>query len=188
MHELRGEESALYQVVINHEEQYSLIDARDAIPLGWRPVGEPAERTKCLDFIEQAWTDMRPLSLRRQMAELETMKEHQGTEVDHDQPTLIERLLATEHSVRLTFPPGDAPPSRDIITGQFYLLFPNTKGCTEIHFRFDDQLEPSAIENLDNRSGWLHIEGTATLDGVRIFCRAVIAADTLSGTARVYRA
>jgi MbtH protein len=58
-----------YFVVVNHEEQYSIWCADSPPPSGWRVVGEPGTRTECLDHIERVWTDMRPLSLRRRLAE-----------------------------------------------------------------------------------------------------------------------
>jgi len=56
-----------YIVVKNHEEQYSLWPASKPLPLGWNNGGKSGSRAECLDYIEQVWTDMRPLSLRRQM-------------------------------------------------------------------------------------------------------------------------
>ena len=38
-------------------------------PDGWHTVGVAGPRQDCLDHIERVWTDMRPLSLRRAMAE-----------------------------------------------------------------------------------------------------------------------
>lgn len=58
-----------YVVVVNEEEQYSIWPAGRELPSGWRQVGDPAKREKCLDHIERVWTDMRPLSLRKWMAE-----------------------------------------------------------------------------------------------------------------------
>jgi MbtH protein len=52
-------------VVVNDEEQYSIWPARLAVPSGWRTVGEPADRERCLATIEALWTDIRPRSLRR---------------------------------------------------------------------------------------------------------------------------
>jgi MbtH protein len=34
-------------------------------PLGWRSAGKAGTQDDCLACIEQVWTDMRPLSLRR---------------------------------------------------------------------------------------------------------------------------
>lgn len=53
-----------YAVVINDEEQYSIWPSSRAVPAGWRPVGVSGPRQRCLDHIEQVWTDMRPRSLR----------------------------------------------------------------------------------------------------------------------------
>lgn len=54
-----------YKVVINHEEQYSIWPADRAMPKGWKESGHEGTRKECLDHIEEVWTDMRPLSIRR---------------------------------------------------------------------------------------------------------------------------
>ena len=56
-----------YTVVRNHEEQYSIWPAGKALPAGWEEIGQSGPKQACLDYIEQVWTDMRPLSLRRKM-------------------------------------------------------------------------------------------------------------------------
>ncbi len=64
-----------YKVVINHEEQYSIWPAERENPRGWKDAGFEGTKKECLDYIEEVWTDMRPLSLRKKMAELhEQMK------------------------------------------------------------------------------------------------------------------
>ncbi len=60
-----------YNVVINHEEQYSIWPVDRDMPLGWKVVGKSGTKKECLDHIEEVWTDMRPLSLRKQMEEME---------------------------------------------------------------------------------------------------------------------
>jgi MbtH protein len=60
-------EDLTFQVVCNHEEQYSIWPDYKAIPEGWRAVGMKGLKKECLAYIEQHWTDMRPLSLRQQM-------------------------------------------------------------------------------------------------------------------------
>lgn len=62
---------AVYQVVVNHEEQYSIWSVSRDIPLGWSPVGMRGTEAECLAYIEQVWTDMRPLSLRQKMSTAE---------------------------------------------------------------------------------------------------------------------
>ncbi len=57
-----------YDVVLNDEEQYSIWPADRQLPLGWRTEGTRGSRQECLAHIGTVWTDMRPLSLRRRMA------------------------------------------------------------------------------------------------------------------------
>jgi MbtH protein len=56
-----------YMAVVNHEEQYSIWLADRELPNGWQDAGKTGTKDECLDYIEQVWTDMRPLSVRRQM-------------------------------------------------------------------------------------------------------------------------
>ncbi|MBX3631149.1 MAG: MbtH family NRPS accessory protein [Nitrosomonas sp.] len=65
------EDTTIYHVVINHEEQYSIWPEYKEIPNGWQAVGESGKKDDCLAYIAEVWTDMRPLSLRKQMAEAE---------------------------------------------------------------------------------------------------------------------
>ena len=58
---------AVYKVVVNHEEQYSIWRSDRTNPLGWKDVGQQGTKQECLDYIETVWTDMRPLSLRQKM-------------------------------------------------------------------------------------------------------------------------
>ncbi len=54
---------------MNHEEQYSIWPAdRDNAP-GWRDEGTAGTRSECLQYIDEVWTDMRPLSLRQKMTD-----------------------------------------------------------------------------------------------------------------------
>ncbi|HRB96835.1 MAG TPA: MbtH family NRPS accessory protein [Nitrosomonas sp.] len=61
----------VYHVVVNHEEQYSIWPDYKEVPGGWRTVGKTGSKSECLAYIKEIWTDMRPLSLRKQMAEVE---------------------------------------------------------------------------------------------------------------------
>lgn len=65
------DDTTTYKVVINHEEQYSIWPADRENPLGWKTVGKQGTKKACLDYIEEVWTDMRPLSLRQKMEEME---------------------------------------------------------------------------------------------------------------------
>ncbi len=62
-----AEDTTVYRVVVNEEEQYSIWPEYLAVPAGWREAGKSGAKTDCLEYIEQVWTDMRPLSLRKRM-------------------------------------------------------------------------------------------------------------------------
>lgn len=53
-----------FLVLVNDEEQHSLWPSRRAAPAGWRIVHGEDSRQACLDYVEQHWTDLRPLSTR----------------------------------------------------------------------------------------------------------------------------
>ena len=61
------EDTTVYTVVCNHEEQYSIWPADRELPLGWTAMGKTGTRAECLAYVEEVWSDMRPLSLRRTM-------------------------------------------------------------------------------------------------------------------------
>lgn len=63
-----GDENTTYNVVMNHEEQYSIWPDYKALPAGWTAVGKTGNKDDCLAYIDAVWTDMRPLSLRQAMA------------------------------------------------------------------------------------------------------------------------
>ena len=61
------EDTTIYKVVLNHEEQYSIWPADRENPAGWRDAGKQGPKAECLAYVDEVWTDMRPLSLRRRM-------------------------------------------------------------------------------------------------------------------------
>jgi MbtH protein len=63
------EDSEVYKVVVNHEEQYSIWPVDKENALGWRDVGKSGTKRECLAHIEEVWKDMRPLSLRQKMGD-----------------------------------------------------------------------------------------------------------------------
>lgn len=61
-----------YRVVSNQEKQYSIWPAdKTELPVGWVASGPSGTKQECLEFIENTWTDMRPLGLRKAMKENE---------------------------------------------------------------------------------------------------------------------
>ncbi len=63
------EDTVIYKVVVNHEEQYSIWSADRNNALGWKDIGKSGLKQECLKYIKEIWTDMRPLSLRKKMEE-----------------------------------------------------------------------------------------------------------------------
>jgi MbtH protein len=61
------DETGWFMVVVNNEEQYSIWPGARPLPPGWRDAGHQGSKKSCLAHIDQVWTDMRPLSLRRRM-------------------------------------------------------------------------------------------------------------------------
>lgn len=55
----------IYAVVLNDEEQYSIWPVGRDLPAGWRQSGFTGCKDDCLAHIDEVWTDIRPLSLRR---------------------------------------------------------------------------------------------------------------------------
>lgn len=49
-----------FKVVVNHEEQYSIVPVTQTPARGWREVGKRGTKNVCLKYIEEVWTDMRP--------------------------------------------------------------------------------------------------------------------------------
>lgn len=63
--------TTVFQVVVNHEEQYSLWPAEFDIPGGWRDAGKQGSKAECMEYVNEVWTDMRPKSYRDWLAEQE---------------------------------------------------------------------------------------------------------------------
>jgi len=68
---MESSDNTIYKVVVNHEEQYSIWPADRENPLGWQDEGTRGLKEACLERIKEIWIDMRPLSLRKKMEEME---------------------------------------------------------------------------------------------------------------------
>lgn len=60
-------EDTRYFVVINHEEQYSIWPQHIRVGKDAKILTKPTSLKKCHAYIEEVWTDMRPLSMRKKM-------------------------------------------------------------------------------------------------------------------------
>ena len=58
-------ENSSFCVVVNSEQQYSYWYADRQLPAGWTSTGFVGTRAECLAEVDNIWTDMRPLSVRK---------------------------------------------------------------------------------------------------------------------------
>jgi MbtH protein len=54
-----------FTVVVNDEEQHSIWPTELDMPAGWRALGKTGTKEECVSYIDEVWTDIRPLSVRR---------------------------------------------------------------------------------------------------------------------------
>ncbi len=91
---------------MNHEEQYSIWPQERENPPGWRDAGKSGPKAECLSYIDEVWTDMRPLSLRKQMEEAAKRPAPAApATAGDDGPDLVTRLSTGEHPVQATLRP-----------------------------------------------------------------------------------
>ena len=57
----------LYLVLKNCEEQYSLWPECKKVPVAWEVVFGLESKKNCIQYVNETWVDMRPLSLRKKM-------------------------------------------------------------------------------------------------------------------------
>lgn len=184
------EDTTIYKVVINHEEQYSIWPSYRENPLGWKDVGKSGPKAECLEYIGEVWTDMRPLSLRKKMEEMEQQQaeapEPVAAEGSDEPDDLVQRLCDGEHPVEASLRPS---PSVDrfkecLDRGYVHIKFTGTRGGTELGIRMDESTDLSKA-NFDQSSGTAHVEGQLTLNYQRVRCIADIELDSLKGTGRL---
>lgn len=178
------EDTTIYKVVVNHEEQYSIWPDYKEIPNGWKHVGETGLKTECLAYIKEVWTDMRPLSLRKKMEDYERNPPSPPPAPDPNQPrekSLVDKLCEGEHPVEVRLRPERTVKlfKEAIDRDYIHIKFTQTKGGTELGFRLNaSDLSAADFENV---KGTVHVEGSLTLDYVPVKCIADIDLSTLEG-------
>jgi uncharacterized protein YbdZ (MbtH family) len=186
------EDTTIYKVVVNHEEQYSIWPEYKENPLGWRDVGKAGPKAECLAFIKEIWTDMRPLSLRKKMEEWAKNPPPPPPPVDPDAPrekSLVDRLCEGRHAVEVSLRP-DKSLSRftDAIERNYvFIKFTGTKGGTELGVGLDSQSCDLRDANFESGTGTAHLVGGLTLDYVNVQCVADIDLETFQGTGHLVK-
>lgn len=54
----------IYQILVNHEEQYALYPVARELPDGWTPTGFSGTEDECVAHVDTRWSDTRPRSVR----------------------------------------------------------------------------------------------------------------------------
>jgi uncharacterized protein YbdZ (MbtH family) len=189
------EDTATYKVVMNHEEQYSIWPVDRENPLGWHDAGKSGPKAECLAYIQEVWTDMRPLSLRKQMEEAARHREQSSatsplrsletTEAAVQTPRddLVQRLCTGEHAVEAILRPAKTAQAlkERIDAGYVHIKFVNTRGGTELGVRLDPNATDLGSADFAHQSGKVHLVGDLTLNYVKVRCIADIDLSTLTG-------
>ena len=180
-------DSTIYKVVVNHEEQYSIWPADRENPLGWRDVGKSGPKAECLAYIEEVWTDMRPLSLRKHMEEMARQPAPPtpppSAQDDTAEAPLVQRLAQGSHPIVAGLRPDKSVKAlqESIDRGYVHIKFTATKGGTELGVRLDTAACDFSRADFDTQTGTVHLEGGLTLDYVKVRCIADIDLTTLEG-------
>lgn len=58
-----------YLVAVNDEEQHALWQDSTPLPAGWRAAGFSGTEEECVAHVDEVWPDIRPLSVRRRLAD-----------------------------------------------------------------------------------------------------------------------
>jgi uncharacterized protein YbdZ (MbtH family) len=186
------EDTTIYKVVVNHEEQYSIWPEYRENPLGWRDVGKVGPKAECLAYIKEVWTDMRPLSLRKKMEEMAKNPPPPIPEPDPNAPrprSVVDFLSEGSHPVIAGLRPERTTKAlRDAIDRNYvHIKFTDTRGGTELGIRLDGDNCDFSAGDFDNASGKIHVEGGLTLDYVKVKCIADLDLSTLEGTGHLVK-
>jgi uncharacterized protein YbdZ (MbtH family) len=190
LHDPDREDTTIYKVVVNHEEQYSIWPDYKEMPLGWKDVGKSGLKPDCLAYIKEVWTDMRPLSLRKKMEEMAKNPLPPPPPPDPNRPrekSLVEKLCEGGHRVEASLrQEKTAKALKDRIDmGYVHIKFTETKGGTELGVRLDRNTLDLSHADFENQIGTAHLEGELTLDFVKVRCIADIDLQTLNGEGRL---
>ena len=176
------EDKNLYKVVVNHEQQYSIWPADRENPLGWTDVEYTGLKAECLAHIETIWTDMRPLSLRKQMENLQPPEEMPLTETSSEDH-LVQHLTCGSHPIELGLRPEKTIQALQecLDRGFVHIHFPQTKGGTELGVKLNQNETDLSLANFEGQTGKVHLVGTLTLNYTKVRCIADIDLTTFSG-------
>jgi uncharacterized protein YbdZ (MbtH family) len=180
------EDTTVYKVVLNHEEQYSIWPEYKENPLGWKDAGKAGPKAECLAYIKDVWTDMRPLSLRLKMEEMARNPLPQPLPPDPDKPrekSLVDRLSEGDHPVEVSLRPEKTVKlfKEAIDRGYVHIKFTDTQGGTELGVRLDREASDLGNALFEGQNGSVRLVGGLTLNYVKVRLVADIDLNTLTG-------
>jgi uncharacterized protein YbdZ (MbtH family) len=186
--DLEKEDTNVYSVVVNHEQQYSIWPQHKETPPGWEHVGKAGAKADCLAYVKEVWTDMRPLSLRERIEELARTPPRQAPPAPAIAArSLVDRLSDGDHPVEAGFGSNKSLKltKEAIDRGYAHITFPTTKGGSSLGVRLDRDACNLAGADFEAGAGTVHLEGELTLDFVKVRCSADIDLSTLNGKGRL---
>jgi uncharacterized protein YbdZ (MbtH family) len=177
-----------YRVVRNDEEQYSIWPVRHEPPAGWHAEDFEGPKDACLAYIDEVWTDMRPLSLRKALAAAAGRPAESTPAEIPSAPDLVTRLCEGDHRVEVVLRPE---PSIERLRGALdkryvHLRFVDTNGGTEVGVALAERTDLSDAD-LDSGTGSLLLVGELTLDFEKLRCEAVVGVSGLTGHGHLQR-
>jgi uncharacterized protein YbdZ (MbtH family) len=181
------EDTTIYKVVVNHEEQYSIWPEYKENPPGWRDGGKVGPKAECLEYIKEVWTDMRPLSLRKKMEEMARNPPPPPPPPSAEPPgidELVLRLSEGDHAVEVVMRgyDRDSQALQQAIAREYvHIKFTETRGGTELGVRLDPEATDLSRADFDQAGGVAHLVGSLTLNYVDVRCVADIDLQSLSG-------
>jgi uncharacterized protein YbdZ (MbtH family) len=200
MYSDEDDDKTVYDVVVNHEEQYSIWPADREMCPGWKAAGKTGLKPECLEYISDVWTDMRPLSLRKQMEEMEARRpeieaedarriEEENAKPKDPRDDLVAFLSDGDHPVEIGLRPENSSEEfkAAVDRGYVHVKFTDTRGGSELGVRLDTDRSDFSEADLDRGVGRARVVGGLTLDYVPVRCVATIDIETLSGTGHLER-
>lgn len=190
----------IYKVVMNHEKQYSIWPAYRKCPKGWKNVGKSGVKNECVKYIKEVWTDMRPLSLRKKMEEIEQRRpelkreharriEEEKKEPKDPRDNLVKYLSEGKHPIEAGLRPQRTVRifKEAVERGYVHVKFTDTRGGTELGIRLDKRASDFTNADFEAGTGEVHVEGDLSLNFIKIRCIADIDISTLAGTGYLNR-
>ena len=186
-------EEELFRVVVNAERQYSIWPVFKENPTGWEDEGMKGTKSACLEHIDKVWTDMRPLSLQKFMAQnagksagkkIEIPKAPEdGKDYFHaPQPAndLVKRLLK-EQAVELIRYKDVEKLKKAVENGYVLVKFTGTQGGTELGANVKNS-DPACQVTFNEQARTATIQGRLKLDFTPVHLFATVSLDSFQGT------